>query len=280
MAKQPSNELEAFLEYITVNKGLGEKTLQAYMGDLLALEEAANKPLIDLDGEAVLALLFGYENKRTLNRKLSALNSFFDFCYKQRFQEEKLHFKSSKISKNLPKFLSYEEIKRGLGLIDRNDWIGMRDYALILFLYASGTRISEALELKREDIEEEWLRVRHAKGQKERIVPIAANAIDAIDAYIDARGFECEYVWCNYKKTKLSRVSAFHITKKYLGVSPHILRHSYATALVSGGADLRVVQELLGHSSLLTTQIYTHIQKQELKDTLEACHPMASREFF
>ena len=159
--------------------------------------------------------------------------------------------------------------------IDTSSWLGMRDYALILFLYASGVRISEALELKRDDIEDGWLRVRHAKGQKERIVPLSKNSIDAIDRYLLLRGFSCEYVWCNYKGGRLSRISAFGITKKYLGVSPHVLRHSYATALVSGGADLRVVQELLGHSSLLTTQIYTHIQKQELQATLYACHPMA-----
>ena len=272
---QPSNELEAFLEYITITKGLGQKSIEAYKSDLLSLEQEANKPLIEFDSDKLFLLLSQYKNKRTLNRKLSAVNSFFDFCYKQNFKEDKIYFQASKIPKNLPKFLSYEKIKHGLELIDKSNSIGLRDYALILFLYASGARISEALELKREDIEDEWLRIRHAKGQKERVVPLAKNAIKAIDEYLEKREFECEYVWCNYQKKKLSRISAFKITKKYLGVSPHVIRHSYATALVSGGADLRVVQELLGHSSLLTTQIYTHIQKQELKDTLEACHPLA-----
>ena len=145
---------------------------------------------------------------------------------------------------------------------------------MILFLYASGTRISECLELVREDIDDGWLNIRHAKGQKERIVPLADIAQKAIISYLDAMPFEKDYIWCNYKGGKLSRISAFKITQKYLGVSPHVLRHSYATSLISGGADLRVVQELLGHSSLVTTQIYTHIQKQELKDTVDACHPM------
>lgn len=275
----PSNELEAFLEYITVTKALAKKSVEAYKNDLFQLEKEANKPLLTLQSEEIFTLLSNYDNKRTLNRKLSAVNAFFDFCYKSRFVSEKQHLRSAKIPKNLPKFLSYDEFKKGLSLIKRDDWLGMRDYALLLFLYASGARISEALELKREDIEGEWLRIRHAKGQKERIVPLAKNAIRAIDEYLAKREKSSEYVWINYKGGKLSRISAFGITKKYLGVSPHVLRHSYATALVSGGADLRVVQELLGHASLLTTQIYTHIQKQELKDTLEACHPMAKERF-
>jgi Site-specific recombinase XerD len=151
----------------------------------------------------------------------------------------------------------------------------LRDYALILFLYASGARISESLELSRNDIDGEWLHIRHAKGQKERIVPLAVVAREAIDTYLRESGFEKDYVWCNYRGGKLSRISAYKITQKYLGVSPHVLRHSYATSLIRGGADLRVVQELLGHASLLTTQIYTHIQKQDLQDTVSIYHPIA-----
>ena len=277
--QSPSNELEAFLEYITVTRALSKKSVEAYKNDLMWLEKESHKALIELQSEDIFNLLAHYSNKRTLNRKLSAVNAFFDFCYKSRFVTQKQHLHVAKIPKNLPKFLTYEEFKKGLATVKRDDWLGMRDYALLLFLYASGARISEALELKREDIEGEWLRIRHAKGQKERIVPLAKSAVHAIDVYLQAREKQSEYVWINYKGGRLSRISAFGITKKYLGVSPHVLRHSYATALVSGGADLRVVQELLGHASLLTTQIYTHIQKQELKDTLEACHPMAKERF-
>ncbi len=274
IAPKVSKELEAFFEYITVSKALSPKSIEAYQNDLVAIEKEAKKPLIELQSDEVLELLVHYKNKRTLNRKLSSLNAFFDFCYKSEFLATKHHFEFSKIPKNLPKFLSYEEIQKALDLIDRSSWIGLRDYAFVLFLYASGARVSEALALKEGDIEGEWLRIRHAKGQKERVVPLAKRAILAIESYLNHRDFLCEYIWCNYQKKPLSRVSAYHITKKYLGVSPHVLRHSYATALVSGGADLRVVQELLGHSSLLTTQIYTHIQKEELRSTIEACHPL------
>jgi len=269
-----SKELEAFLEYISVIKALSTKSVSAYSSDLNSIEETLSKPLIQLNSQLLLQALSTYKNKRTLNRKLSAINAFFDFCYKQHFSSEKTKLKFAKIPKLLPKFLSYEEIMAGLSMIDTETWIGKRDYALILFLYASGTRISECLELTLGDIEGEWLHIRHAKGEKERLVPLAEVAKDAIDEYLNAAEIQKEYVWMNYKGGKLSRISAYKITQKYLNISPHILRHSYATSLITGGADLRVVQELLGHSSLLTTQIYTHIQKQDLKDTVDVYHPM------
>ncbi len=270
-----SKELEAFIEYITVIRALSKKSVSAYKSDLVALEDALQKPLIKLDTNALFELLGRYKNKRTLNRKLSSINAFFDFCYKSQFVEKKTKLKFSKIPKLLPKFLPFAQIQNALALIDRSSVIGLRDYALVLFLYATGARISECLALQREDIEGEWLHIRHAKGEKERIVPIAAVAKKAIDAYLNEARNEKPFVWQNYKGERLSRIFAYKITQKYLGVSPHVLRHSYATSLIAGGADLRVVQELLGHASLLTTQIYTHIQKQDLKETIEACHPMA-----
>lgn len=270
-----SGELEAFLEYISVTRALSKKSVEAYKGDLQAIENELNKPLIHLETNSLLSLLSKYKNKRTLNRKLSSVNAFFDFCYKSQFNDAQRKLKFSKIPKLLPQFLSFNEIQNAIKCIDRSNWIGLRDYALILFLYATGARISEALALKRDDIEGEWLHIRHAKGEKERIVPIAKIAKNAIQTYLNALEKEHNYVWCNYKGSVLSRISAYKITQKYLGVSPHVLRHSYATSLISGGADLRVVQELLGHASLLTTQIYTHIQKQDLKETVDVFHPMS-----
>lgn len=273
-----SNELEAFIEYISVIKALSKKSVEAYKSDLETLENSLKKPLIGLDSISLFTALGVYKNKRTLNRKLSSINAFFDFCYKQHFSDEKTKLKFSKIPKLLPKFIPYNEIQSALVQIDRSTLNGLRDYALILFLYASGARISECLALRREDIEGEWLHIRHAKGEKERIVPIAKVAILAIDSYLGEMKKQGGVVWRNYKGGKLSRISAYKVTQKYLGVSPHVLRHSYATSLITGGADLRVVQELLGHASLLTTQIYTHIQKQDLKETVEVCHPMAKEQ--
>ena len=270
-----SNELEAFVEYISVTKALSKKSVEAYKSDLCSIEDALGKSLISLDSKALLEVLSIYKNKRTLNRKLSSVNAFFDFCYKSQFLDSKTKLKFAKVPKLLPKFLSFNDIQNALLLIDRTNWIGKRDYALILFLYASGARISECLSLGREDIDGDWLHIRHAKGEKERIVPLAEVSKIAIDDYLQELAYEKDFVWSNYKGDRLSRISAYKITQKYLGVSPHVLRHSYATSLISGGADLRVVQELLGHASLLTTQIYTHIQKQDLKDTVDVCHPMA-----
>lgn len=269
-----SNELDAFLEYITIVKSLSQKTVSAYRSDLDDIEVKAGKTLISLDSTLIIKTLSLIQNKRTLNRKLSSLNSFLDFCHKHKYDSNLAKFSLSKTPKALPKYLTYESIMSALNLIDVSSWIGMRDYALILFLYATGTRISECLNISEDDIQGEWLRVRHGKGDKERYIPIAKEALDVIRRYRDAKPFRHHTFWQNYRGEPLSRISAFKICQKYLGHSPHVLRHSYATGLILGGADLRVVQELLGHESLLTTQIYTHVQKENLHETVLKCHPM------
>ena len=269
-----SNELEAFLEYILVVKALSPKTIEAYTNDLTYIEQESSKPLIKLDTNEIFAILSKFNNNYTLNRKLSAINAFYDFCYKSHFMADTKKFKLSKLPASLPKYLKYEQIQEGLNLINKNSWIGYRDYALILFLYATGMRVSEAINVTYSDIEDEWVKVRFAKGEKERLVPIAPSALEALYQYRAKIDKESDTIWLNYQGKQLSRISVFKITKKYLNVSPHVLRHSYATALIIGGADLRVVQELLGHSSLLTTQIYTHIEKRSLRETVLAHHPL------
>jgi len=270
-----SGPLEAFIEYITVTKALSPRSIEAYQSDLNSIESQAQKELITIDSTELLKLLSTIKNRHTLNRKLSCVNSFFEFCYKSHFLHNQVNFELSKLPKTLPRFLSLEEITKGLDRIDTSTYLGLRDRALILFLYASGLRISELLEMEHHDLENNWLHVRHGKGEKERLIPIADEALRALKAYLESAPFEHTKVWINYQGKPLSRISAYKITQKYLGVSPHVLRHSYATALIVGGADLRVVQELLGHASLNTTQIYTHIQKQNLKETVHKCHPMA-----
>jgi len=270
-----SEILEAFGEYLNVNKSLDSQTVGSYLHDLEQLEQHTSKALLTLNTVDILSFLSRFDNKRTLNRKLSSINGFYHFCHRQDFGETKIHIPMAKVPKNLPKYLSYEEIMQGVERIDRSTLIGMRDYALILFLYASGCRISEALSVQRRDISEGWLKIRFAKGEKERMVPLAPAALEAVDAYLQEAGMLSSALWLNYRGEVLSRISAYKIVKKYLGVSPHVLRHSFASALILGGADLRVVQELLGHSSLVTTQIYTHIQKENLADTVNRYHPLA-----
>ncbi len=270
-----SNLLVAFEEYLSVTKALDTLTVSSYLGDLKQLELFTKKTLTKLDTTNVLKFLATFENKRTLNRKLSSINTFFHFCHIQSFTHEKIKIPMAKVPKNLPKYLTPQEIMCGLELIDKSTLIGLRDYALILFLYASGCRISEALSVQRSDILEGWLKIRFAKGEKERVVPLAPVATEALDAYLQKQDMASSYLWLNYRGEVLSRISAYKIVKKYLGVSPHVLRHSFASSLIIGGADLRVVQELLGHSSLETTQIYTHIQKQNLQDTMQSFHPLS-----
>ena len=274
-----SRYLESFLEYLLINKAVSKNTYDAYKRDLSQFEEFLNKPLIEADTGDIIAFLSQIENKRSLNRKLSAINSFFDFAYKRDLVKEKHKIKQAKIPKNLPKYLTKEEIINSISHINyENSWYELRDKALILFLYATGLRVSEAMNVKLSDIDDGWVKVTMAKGEKQRMVPIADTAMEAIKEYLNKRPCDSEYLFVNKNCNKLSRISAFNITKKYLNVSPHVLRHSFATSLVLGGADLRIVQELLGHASLNTTQIYTHIQKENLKDTVLKYHPLEDLE--
>ena len=271
-----NNLLVAFEEYLQINKALEKNSIKSYLSDLKQLQEHFSKQdLLKLKTPDIFSFLMLFENKRTLNRKLSSINAFYDFCHQVNFSSTKINIPMAKVPRNLPKYLSFEQIQAGLSRIDRSDFLGLRDHALILFLYASGCRISEALLAKRDDINEGWLKIRFAKGQKERIVPLAPIAIEALEAYLKEASMQNEHIWLNYRGEPLSRISAYKIVKKYLGVSPHVLRHSFASALIIGGADLRVVQDLLGHSSLETTQIYTHIEQQNLADTMNQYHPLA-----
>jgi len=270
-----SYAIEAFLEYISIVKVLSANTIEAYENDLLQFEEFAKKDIIQTSSEELLAFLSTIKNARTLNRKLSSINAFYDFCMKSDFKTDKPNIKLAKVPQSLPKFLEYEMIQNSLELIDKESVLGLRDHAFILFLYATGARVSEAINAKKSEIEDGWLKITNAKGDKERLVPIAPMALKALEEYLQKRGSSEDYLWLNYQGKRISRITAFKITQKYLGVSPHVLRHSFATAMIVGGADLRVVQELLGHVSINTTQIYTHLQRKDLKDTLVNYHPMS-----
>ena len=274
-----SSALEAYIENITIVKGLSKKTIEAYKSDLSNFEKFLQKDAIKSDLDDILEYLEKYSNRNTINRKLSAINSFFNFCVKEDFIDNSPSLKQLSAPKTLPFLLEFDDIINSIKNIEKKSWIDYRDYAFILFLYATGARVSEAIDVKRDDIAGGWLKIRNAKGDKQRIVPIAHAALEAVKEYLDKSVYNQEYLWINYKGVRMSRITAFKITKKYLNVSPHILRHSFATSLVLGGADLRVVQELLGHSSILTTQIYTHIQQKNLEQTVRRFHPLSGKYF-
>ena len=154
------------MEYLLINKGVSKNTYNAYKRDLVQFEEFLQKPVLEADNMDIISFLSTIENKRSLNRKLSSINSFFDFAYKRGWSDTKHKIKQAKIPKSLPKFLTKEEILNAVKTIDTDNWFGLRDKALIFFIYATGLRISEVLNTKLSDIENGWVKVTMAKGEK------------------------------------------------------------------------------------------------------------------
>jgi integrase/recombinase XerD len=275
-----SNLVSAFEEYLTIIKSLAPNSVKAYIADILDLEtflEKQNKELLDINNDLLISYLQEIENPLTQNRHLSSINSFFNFASENFDDIVKPKVSFSKLPQTLPKYLSEQQIHAGLALIDRTNILGKRDYAIALFLYATGVRVSELIQVKKSDIEKNWIRVLYAKGSKQRLVPIAQVALSALYEYLNERTISSDYLFLNYQGKPISRISIFKITQKYFGVSPHVFRHSYATSLILGGADLMVVSELLGHSNIETTQIYTHIQQKHLTQTIDDFHPLNNR---
>ncbi len=268
--------IEAYKEYLLVIRSLSKNSVDAYISDIEHFSNFIDKDLLAVKSNDLLKYLSQIDNNRTQNRKASSINLFYDFCLEKYDLSQKPKAVMAKIQSSLPKYLEYADIKKGLDLIDRSNIIGLRDYAMILFLYATGVRVSELIAVKKSDINDGWLKVRYAKGAKQRMVPIANNAIEAINDYLSQRDIKSDYLWLNYQGNPISRISVYKITTKYFNVSPHVFRHSFATSLILGNADLIVVSELLGHENLVTTQIYTHIGQQHLKETITNFHPLSN----
>jgi len=230
-------------------------------------------------------------SKATIARKLATLRSFYKFLIKR----GKLNsnpvavVRTPKQEKKLPRFLEYEEVKRLLETPPMDTWLGARDRAILETLYSTGIRVSELVALNMDDIDflGEVVHVR-GKGKKERIAPIGFSALQVIQQYMEFRNkraqsnsnFDSKVLFVNKHGKRLSTRSVRRKMDKYLKmagldplISPHTLRHSFATHMLNNGADLRSVQELLGHQSLSTTQIYTHLTTRKLKEVYENAHP-------
>lgn len=270
----------AFEEYLTIIKSLAPNSVSAYINDIEDFEsflQTKKQSLLTSNSELLVEYLQNIKNPLTQNRRLSSINSFFNFASENFDNIIKPKASFAKLPGKLPKYLDEKQIDNGLKLIDRSNELGLRDYAVILFLYASGVRVSELIQIKKSDIEQNWVRVIYAKGSKQRIVPVASVALKALDEYLTSRKHSHDTLFLNYQGNPISRISIFKITQKYFGVSPHVFRHSYATSLILGGADLMVVSELLGHSNVETTQIYTHISQKHLSQTIDRFHPLNTR---
>jgi integrase/recombinase XerC len=229
--------------------------------------------------------------KSTVARKLATLRSFYKFLVKRNFiaSNPVAPIRTPKQEKRLPRFLEYEQVKKLLETPPVHNWLGARDRAMLETLYSTGVRVSELVALNMDDIDflGEVLHIR-GKGKKERITPISSTALQAIQHYIEFRNkraqsnpdFDSKVLFVNKHGKRLSTRSVRRKMDKYLKMaglditfSPHSLRHSFATHMLNNGADLRSIQELLGHQSLSTTQIYTHLTTKKLKDVYDSAHP-------
>ncbi|MFH1616009.1 MAG: tyrosine recombinase XerC [Planctomycetota bacterium] len=231
-------------------------------------------------------------SKATAARKLATLRSFYKFLVKRNYiaSNPVTVVRTPKQEKKLPKYLEYQDIQRLMRVIPTDSWLGARDRAILETIYSTGIRVSELVALNMDDIDflGEVVHVR-GKGKKERIAPIGAPALQAIQHYMEFRNrriqsnsnFDTRVLFVNKHGRRLSTRSVRRKMDKYLilagfdptAISPHTLRHSFATHMLNNGADLRSVQELLGHQSLSTTQIYTHLSTKKLKEEYDAAHP-------
>jgi tyrosine recombinase XerC len=288
--------VEDFLNFLTTEKGASEHTTKNYGIDLREFGKfIAEKELLGLtylDIRSFLAFLKTSEySKSSISRKLACLRSFFKYLVRENVlaQNPAAGIATPKKEKRLPSFMNPDEITKLLDAPDKNSWEEKRDKAILEMLYSSGLRVSELAGLNHDDLDffGGLVRVR-GKGKKERIVPVGQTALNSLRAYWDMKAPR-EAASAIKKPLFISRIgsrltdrSVRRMILKYvkrtgLGkeISPHTFRHSFATHMLDRGADLRSVQELLGHANLSTTQIYTHVTTQRLKDAYMAAHPRA-----
>ncbi|MFA5156874.1 MAG: tyrosine recombinase XerC [Candidatus Omnitrophota bacterium] len=285
--------IEKFIRYLQIERNYSAHTVLNYHHDLEDFRAfLADKNIEDIDYlflRKYLALLKEKNiSARSVSRRLSAMRSFFKFLAREGLlKANPISIVSSpKQEKRLPIFLTEEEVKK---LIDavipkaETDEAALRDKAILETFYSTGMRISELVGLSMPDIDfiSGIIKVM-GKGKKERIVPIGEHAIKAIRRYLQKRSTESGALFLNKNKRRITDRGVRNIVAKYIrlaslrqGVSPHTLRHSFATHLLNRGADLRSVQELLGHANLSTTQVYTHLTTERLKSVYDKAHPRA-----
>lgn len=279
-----------------IERGLSVNTIDAYMHDLDKLIEYAesnNLGLGDIKTRHIESLLADLYDKnitaRSIARVLSGLKSFFNFLELDGFIDinPTALIESPSLGQRLPITLSIEEIDDILGVIDVSTSEGTRNYAIIETLYSCGLRVSELINLRFSDLffNEGFIRVR-GKGDKQRLVPISETAIQKIKNYIPyraqiniKRGSE-DVLFLSARGTAISRITVFHYVRKYSeeagidkDISPHVFRHSFATHLLERGANIRVIQEMMGHEKISTTEIYTHLDTQYLREEILEHHP-------
>ncbi|CAM4314136.1 site-specific tyrosine recombinase XerD [Saccharibacillus endophyticus] len=293
-----NTHLDAFITYMSEEKGRSASTLESYRRDLaqfIAFAEGRGVTAVDEVRKSHIAAYLN-EMKRsgkassTVIRASVSIRSFFHYLIRQSLvmQDPSMDLDTPKPEKKLPVVLTVAEVERLLGAPDLSGAQGVRDKAMLEALYATGIRVSELISLNLGDIDLELKFLRCGAAGKERIVPIGRMTAEAVSAYLGPMRDQLvkrsgeEALFLNQLGTRLTRQGFWKIIKKYASaagietdITPHTLRHSFAAHLLENGADLRSVQEMLGHSDISTTQIYTHVMKRNMKEVYELHHPRA-----
>jgi integrase/recombinase XerD len=291
--------IQEFIEYLGHEKGLATNTLESYGRDLrqycgFLSEDTSQTPETASQATIVAYLMMLRKQGKataTIARRLAALKAFYQFMLKENYvtKDPTDDLSSPKLERKLPRVLTVDEVEKLLNQPDTSTPAGIRDKAMLEVLYATGIRVSELVSLNLDDIELDEGFVRCiGKGSKERVVPMGEIAINALRSYLSkgrpklVSNHGENALFLNHHGRRLTRQGFWKIVKKYaaqLGIrkeiTPHTLRHSFATHLLENGADIRAVQEMLGHADISTTQIYTHVTKDRLKDVYARSHPRA-----
>lgn len=291
--------IERFIHYLAVERGLSHNTLESYQRDLICYTEYLRQNGVSDINQTRRSNVIGYladlqqkgRATSTISRNLASIRAFYTFLLRDGMVDgdPTANMESPKIEKRLPHVLSVQEVEFLLEAPDLSTGAGIRDKAMLELLYATGIRVSELVSLNLEDVNINMGFLKcYGKGAKERIIPLGSVSLNILKDYLDtARGKLLRQdqelsLFLNHHGQRLTRQGFWKIIKKYARsanitreITPHTLRHSFATHLLENGADLRSVQEMLGHADISTTQIYTHVTKSRLKEVYAKAHPRA-----
>ncbi len=289
--------VEMFLDYLNVERGLSKNTVVSYRHDLNLymkfLESISKKTISDSSREDIREFMLHEKDKglsaNSIARSLAALRMFYRFLVRERLIKTDVssYIDSPRLWKKIPDVLNFDEVEKLIEAPDLNTPQGIRDRAILELMYATGMRVSEVSNIRYSDVNRDVGFVRClGKGRKERLIPLGKQAITAIGRYVNnvrpkqIKGGEPQELFLNRSGKKISRISLWKLVKGYARkarikkeIRPHLLRHSFATHLLERGADLRSVQEMLGHADISTTQIYTHVNRDRLKSIHKMFHP-------
>lgn len=294
-ASQNSQQLDAFIDHLWLEDGLSKNTLESYRADLTQFAHWLQQQQSDLivanqaHIQQYLAVKFPLSKPRSIGRLIASMRRFYRYCLRENLIEidPSLQIESPKLPRSLPKSLNEQEVEDLLNAPNVNESIGLRDRAMLELLYASGLRVSELVNIKVSEVSTQDGVVRvTGKGSKTRLVPMGEEAADWIVRYMKfgrtalLQKKMSDSLFVTNRAAAMTRQAFWYLIKRYAlqaginkPMSPHVLRHAFATHLLNHGADLRVVQMLLGHSDISTTQIYTHVARERLKSLHSVHHP-------